>query len=657
MQVYFFNVLLFLLISIYFYLQMFLNFLPEPPWLQYIGASAQLFLCIIRPKLGFAGLVFLLPLVSNLDQHLPHLMMVPLFCTNTLVYDLGLASLAGLSLRERILNKKANTSLGTSPLILLLYIYQGWLCISLVIAISHNLHVSASAFSLKGAMVNLANLSRLGWVHDYNCLRAFISASLGIQLGLISIRLFTKSRDSGFYLIIPLMLSSAVQLIYACASNYSTLGFYQMDPYFGVNGLFSDVHVLASFGMAICFSCLFYLLFIQSKKFLAGGFVLISWITIYLSGSRSAMVLSIVLNLVVILIALKEKKVLARHRMLLTVVLLVAAIILLGFNPRVRRIDFNLVCNGIGDFSYFDRIFSLRPGIFLGAVQMSAAFPLLGIGIGNFFRYSGIEAFSHSALLVSQGGENAHNIFLQILVEQGGIGLGLFLLIVGTALWGRQREKQGLLFGGFIFGMLLSNVLAHSLLVPAMMVLFFIAVAMMEGVQRTREANFILARMRALLRLTRARLIAGLALSLLGGAAIWELSNSFAVTPFEYGRDCFLSMQDSDGFIGGDYKTELVRTGNNLQVSYVPEHSDIKRRPLQVNIKISKKEILLKEEVVVVHDNIRQVITLDLKRLGIKKNQRFVLEVISSRCFVPLNLGTNLDPRHLGVRLIGLKQN
>jgi O-antigen ligase len=56
--------------------------------------------------------------------------------------------------------------------------------------------------------------------------------------------------------------------------------------------------------------------------------------------------------------------------------------------------------------------------------------PAIGIGPGNFASY--METYSQFPLaLVLQGYQQAHNIFLEVLAEEGVVGLGLLAVFVG----------------------------------------------------------------------------------------------------------------------------------------------------------------------------------------------------------------------------------
>jgi O-antigen ligase len=62
---------------------------------------------------------------------------------------------------------------------------------------------------------------------------------------------------------------------------------------------------------------------------------------------------------------------------------------------------------------------------------MFALFPFAGLGQSEFYRQSANHDLTHSLFLsIEQNGENAHNYFLQTMVETGILGFGAFLFLL-----------------------------------------------------------------------------------------------------------------------------------------------------------------------------------------------------------------------------------
>jgi O-antigen ligase len=115
--------------------------------------------------------------------------------------------------------------------------------------------------------------------------------------------------------------------------------------------------------------------------------------------------------------------------------------------------------------------------------------PLFGVGLDNYIRRSRRFITPDMTLLESfaPNGENAHNNYLQILVELGMPAALLFIAMVGVVVhagWAAQSaastpELEGMTLGVAAF--LLSAIFGHPLLVPEVFVAFFLALGLTAG--------------------------------------------------------------------------------------------------------------------------------------------------------------------------------
>jgi O-antigen ligase len=120
------------------------------------------------------------------------------------------------------------------------------------------------------------------------------------------------------------------------------------------------------------------------------------------------------------------------------------------FTPRVRAAAFAavlIVATGAGalrlQMLQSDPEFQgaeFREDFNATSVRMIAAAPLVGVGIGQYYRTSAL--FLSPQLGWSYGFENAHNNFLQIGAELGLVGLGTFAVWIGAAV---ARSARALL--------------------------------------------------------------------------------------------------------------------------------------------------------------------------------------------------------------------
>jgi O-antigen ligase len=121
------------------------------------------------------------------------------------------------------------------------------------------------------------------------------------------------------------------------------------------------------------------------------------------------------------------------------------------------------------------------------ALRMAERRPVFGVGIGQFFVRS--PEFMSPAMTAHYPRENAHNNFLQILAELGGVGLVTFLWLVGVAMLrahgsdvGDLRIVRGLQVGVGAF--LLTCLAGHPLLVQEAASAFWIALGTLAAVSR-----------------------------------------------------------------------------------------------------------------------------------------------------------------------------
>ncbi|MEO8480828.1 MAG: O-antigen ligase family protein [Acidobacteriota bacterium] len=115
--------------------------------------------------------------------------------------------------------------------------------------------------------------------------------------------------------------------------------------------------------------------------------------------------------------------------------------------------------------------------------------PVFGVGLGNYIRRSRRFITPDMTLLESfaPNGENAHNNYLQILVELGIPAALLFVAMVGAVVragWTappflRTPELEGMMLGLLAF--LMSAIFGHPLLVPEVFGVFALALGLTAG--------------------------------------------------------------------------------------------------------------------------------------------------------------------------------
>jgi O-antigen ligase len=109
---------------------------------------------------------------------------------------------------------------------------------------------------------------------------------------------------------------------------------------------------------------------------------------------------------------------------------------------------------------------------------------IFGVGVGDYIRMTRRWITEDMQLLISPRGENAHNNYLQILVELGLPAALLFVGLVATALIPSLRPREGLSAQAMSMGVAafaVSALFGHPLLLSEVSAAFFLAVGLAVG--------------------------------------------------------------------------------------------------------------------------------------------------------------------------------
>jgi len=184
------------------------------------------------------------------------------------------------------------------------------------------------------------------------------------------------------------------------------------------------------------------------------GAALLSSLAVWMSGSRAA---------------------------LLTICAVLFVWLMLQGGRRARRVLPVLAGAAILGASFLPNRASAIEALHIRAELTRASFrllregPVFGIGIGRFYQRSA-EAILDPGVRTIFPRENAHNNYLQILVELGVVGLAAFLAILAAVLIRAGRRAAGGPVAGAIAGIsafLISCFAGHPLLIPEVSVVFW----------------------------------------------------------------------------------------------------------------------------------------------------------------------------------------
>jgi hypothetical protein len=247
------------------------------------------------------------------------------------------------------------------------------------------------------------------------------------------------------------------------------------------------------------------------------------------------------------------------------------------------------------------------------------------------------------------GGSGVHNYFLQTFVELGPVALILVLLLaIPVVRMGKQNLGLVSFYG--LCGIAVGNVFAHSLLVRETLIL----AAVLGGLYlwecyEVAAGKWLPPRPNV----RRVALWIAATFALIG---LVEVARSFGQAPFVYGARCFEQKPIAeDGWTSGLMRQPVPATATNIDFGLTADRPDLTRRPLAIEL-----SLLAQDGATLWHKTLdmsrpdaeRQRIAIDLP--GPPSKGR-VLQVKTSHCFVPLNLGLRYDPRRLGVRVQDLR--
>jgi hypothetical protein len=309
---------------------------------------------------------------------------------------------------------------------------------------------------------------------------------------------------------------------------------------------------------------------------------------------------------------------------------------------------------GFSSLTAVGGIFGDRPEIFSAAMRMFTSFPLMGLGLGDFFRMSANAEFSQSALLSVRGGENAHNYFLQTLTETGLLGsLTLTFALLAPLIFSKYRAS---LMPAVIalFAVLLGNVYAHSLLIRENLILAAILMGLMYSIYKSESPHANPASYTQSLQRYSAKfyVVLGICCILVIGA-IREIYQSFHSFPFQYGSACFVTKPlTADGWSSGKTMAYALPAGTRgIRLPVDVTRPGLFKQPLGANLQIiGLRWSVLANSDVRWSTAGKNYIEVALPAGQVSDGSIDAVLTLSS-CYTPRNQGVSVDGRRLGVMI------
>ncbi len=616
------------------------------PTINLLGFLILLILTIYNKYTALKFLVFILPFTANISQQVKAAFNVELFILEPLSVDATIGFLLGLLIVE-VTTKKFNTSPKTNILIGLLISYHAIIILTVVSAITRNFYQAASSYSINGLIYNFINLRYLGAYNDYYPLMDLFVFTTAIILSIRLLILSCSQKQFINNILIPLIAATTIVLGYALWSKITGIGYYKIDVVDGISSFFPEIHAYGGYAIAAYIGALYYLSNSNLKiKIIAGLFVLFSAFGTLASSSRFSIALLFSISLIYLIILLIRNP--QKYRFLLGITFLISVgLSTINYWDNRGLIRSLSELTKVNSFAEINTVLSERPEIFTANLLMFSHYPLLGIGKGIFYRQSSIYEFSKSNFFaIENSGENAHNYFFQVLVETGIIGLIIFFsLFIYQYFY--LKNKSNTIISILILGIFSGNLYGHSLLIPNIFLILFVLL----GVANTSCSEEPLA-----IKLSKPwRYLLVITAVIIVLISVGEVKNSYGKVPFQQRFVCYKpKVEYSDRSTSGLFISKNKVTGNTLKLNYVVYHPDVAQNPLKVMFDVRQGDRAIAQLVRQVSSPGQYEDNLDISHLLPSTN--FLLQIKTSRCFTPINLGFNLDSRRLGIQLTQVSQ-
>jgi hypothetical protein len=293
--------------------------------------------------------------------------------------------------------------------------------------------------------------------------------------------------------------------------------------------------------------------------------------------------------------------------------------------------------------------------IWSAVANMFSAYPLMGVGEGEFYRLSSNISFARSEFLQLNRGENAHNYFLQVLAENGLVGIAVFAIAFIVPY--RACKNKQLILPALIglFSLFLGNIFAHSFLVRENLLLGATLLGLLYSLSGITAASAITYLPVASVR---SRLLALSAFFVLLIGVVIEVISSFGKIPFKAGADCFVKDVRSypDGWTSGAWEELLPKGTKSLELVALPNRINIQKHAISGRLEMlvwipGRGKVPVNVRDYEWTTNVPMTLRLDMPAEYDESPHVKSARLQINSCYTPRNLGVNTDSRRLGVQI------
>jgi hypothetical protein len=625
---------------------------------------------------GLALVIGLLPLTAGI----PNVLKVLLDANALAMPNPGLDLVAGLLLayflkaaisrvrQQQLLSSQTNSLFVVSPwpvgLVMLV------ITASVTLAIARNLYLSATSTSIRGLFFNLIHFRPMDWRADYLPMGNWVAYALAAGLIILVIsalrNLIPESRNQWIFrsLMLGLAISAVVGIIQAATGwglPEAQLQFRKDAFGYAAMGMQPDLHAFAAHMLLGVVGLWGYFLVCKSKaeKLCIAILFLLCSAGLIASKSRASLLIALLALVILGLIYFyRHSKKFFIASLIIFIAVIGVALVGAGSIPGlawVSELITQMQSRRLDSLSDLGGMMGSRFEIWSAVANMFSAYPLMGVGEGEFYHLSSNISFARSEFLQLNRGENAHNYFLQVLAENGLVGITVFAIAFIVPY--RTCKNKQLIVPAVIglISLFLGNVFAHSFLVRENLLL---GAALLGLLYSFSGMGFVNASTRSAILLGRARLLSLLAVFVLLVGIVIEISFSFGKMPFKAGADCFVKdvRSSSDGWTSGAWEELLPKGAKGVELVAFPNRPNIHKQPIS-----GKVEMLVwipgRGKVSVNTRDYEWTANTPLK-LGLDMPAEYdhsphvkSVRLQLSSCYTPRNLGVNTDGRRLGVQI------
>ena len=539
--------------------------------------------------------------------------------------------------------------------------------LSVAVAIMRNLHQSSATFSLQSLVFNLMHLRTLTWHDDYRPLMDWVAYGGAFSLLAVfapALRRMPDRNDIIFKpLIIGILIAAMVgwrQSAFGAGLSHSLLNF-RVDRFgFAALGFQPDLHAFAAHMLLGAIGLVGYAYYKRSNWVWLAFIALVmplSWWLLFLSKSKASLALGVLCSISIAMIWLLRKRAEPTRVLLGLITLCVAVSISAAVAPALWYEGLSQLATQLGlpDLLSLNLKLSYRPEVYRAALYMLLLFPFAGLGQAEFYRQSANPELSRSFFLsVEQNGENAHNYFLQILVENGLLGFSVLVLFVAYPIL-KSDDKKNLIPALFaLLAIACGNLFSHSLLVRENLLIAASFIALLyawaphisspNGVVHQLNSSTVI--------FLKNKYIVGVLVCISIGLVLYEAIQSRRMFPFNTDVQCFKSRPlDRDDWTSGHYRTDVPVGSTGFTIQLATTQPDAEQRPISGSLRILLDDRELAQKDFILNKTGPQQLSFDLPAGSVATPDDYHVELKLSRCFIPRNFGMNEDSRRLGVRI------